>query len=105
MATDLRAADLAARLQRIPTSRVSWNIVLLAAGALIVEALDIGSLSIILPSVKSAWHLTPAQVGMLAASSALGIAIGMIPAGHLADRIGRKRLLIGGVPHWQTAPR
>src|ERR1700761_6800823 len=63
MATDLRAAELAARLQRIPTSRVSWNIVLLAAGALIVEALDIGSLSIILPSVKSAWHLTPAQVG------------------------------------------
>ena len=97
MATDLRAAELAARLQRIPTSRVSWNIVLLAAGALIIEALDIGSLSIILPSVKAAWHLTPTQVGMLAASSALGIALGMIPAGHLADRIGRKRLLIGGV--------
>jgi MFS transporter, putative metabolite:H+ symporter len=97
MTADLRAAQLAARLQRIPTSRVSWNIVLLAAGALIVEALDIGSLSIILPSVKSTWHLTPAQVGMLAASSALGIAVGMIPAGHLADRIGRKRLLIGGV--------
>lgn len=97
MATDLQAAELAARLQRIPTSRVSWNIVLLAAGALIIEALDIGSLSIILPSVKSTWHLAPAEVGMLAASSALGIAIGMIPAGFLADRIGRKRLLVGGV--------
>lgn len=97
MTTDVRAAKLAARLQRIPTSRVSWNIVLLAAGALIVEALDIGSLSIILPSVKALWHLTPTEVGMLAASSALGIAIGMIPAGYLADRIGRKRLLVGGV--------
>lgn len=97
MSTDVRAANLAARLQRIPTSRVSWTIVLLAAGALIVEALDIGSLSIILPGVKTVWHLTPPQVGILAASSALGIALGMIPSGYLADRIGRKRLLVGGV--------
>ena len=97
MATDLRAAQLAARLQRIPTSRASWMLVILAAGALIIEALDIGSLSIILPGVKALWHLTPAQIGMLAASSALGIAIGMIPAGRLADRLGRKRLLVGGV--------
>lgn len=97
MTTDSRAADLAARLQRIPTSRASWILVILAAGALVVEALDIGSLSIILPGVKSLWHLAPSQVGVLAASSALGIAIGMIPAGRLADRFGRKRLLVGGV--------
>lgn len=97
MAADLRAAQLAARLQRLPTSRASWMLVILAAGALIIEALDIGSLSIILPGVKGLWHLAPTQVGLLAASSALGIAIGMIPAGRLADRIGRKRLLVGGV--------
>ena len=72
-------------------------LVILASGALIVEALDIGSLSIIFPGVKNVWHLVPAQIGMLAASSALGIAVGMIPAGRLADRLGRKRLLVGGV--------
>jgi putative MFS transporter len=97
MPNDLRAAQLAARLQRIPTSRATWMLVILAAGALVIEALDIGSLSIILPVVKGLWHLSPTQVGILAASSALGIAIGMIPAGRLADRLGRKRLLVGGV--------
>ncbi len=97
MATDLRAAQLAARLQRIPTSSATWMLVLLAAGALVIEALDIGSLSIILPGIRKLWQLTPAQVGILAAASALGIAIGMIPAGRLADRLGRKRLLVGGV--------
>jgi hypothetical protein len=60
MTTDLRAALLAARLQRIPTSRASWMLVILAAGALVIEALDIGSLSIILPGVKVMWQLTPA---------------------------------------------
>ena len=97
MQTDMRAAQLAARLQRLPITRASWLLVILAAGALVVEALDIGSLSIILPGVKAMWHLTPTQIGMLAASSALGIAIGMIPAGRLADRFGRKRLLVIGV--------
>jgi putative MFS transporter len=97
MATDPRAALLAARLQRIPTSSATWMLVILAAGALVIEALDIGSLSIILPGVRALWHLSPSQVGILAASSAFGIAIGMIPAGRLADRLGRKRLLVAGV--------
>lgn len=97
MTTDTRAAELAARLQRLPTSRATWMLVILAAGALVIEAFDIGSLSIILPGVKALWHLSPAQVGVLAAASALGIAIGLIPAGRLADRFGRKRLLVGGV--------
>jgi MFS transporter, putative metabolite:H+ symporter len=97
MATDLNAARLAARLQRLPTTRVSWLLVMVAAGALVIEALDIGSLSIILPGVKVFWHLTPTEIGTLAASSALGVALGMIPAGRLADRLGRKRLLVGGV--------
>lgn len=90
-------AILMARLQRIPATWHSWLIVILAAGALIVEALNIGSLSIILPILRKQMHLTPFDVGVLAASSALGISIGMIPTGYLADRFGRKRLLILGV--------
>ena len=97
METSQTAAELAARLQRIPTTRSSWLLVILAAGALVVEALDIGSLGVILPGVRALWHLSPSQVGTLAAASALGIAVGMIPAGRLADQFGRKRMLVAGV--------
>lgn len=90
-------AWIAARMQRLPTTRFSWMIVVLAAGALIVEALDIGTLGTILPVLRKALALTPSQVGLLAASSSLGIVIGMIPAGRLADRFGRKPLLIAGI--------
>lgn len=93
----LSPAILMARLQRIPATSSSWLIVILAAGALVVEALNIGSLSIILPILRNQMHLTPFDVGVLAASSALGIAVGMIPTGYLADHFGRKRLLIFGV--------
>src|ERR1700730_4122008 len=88
---------LSAPLQRLPTPRYTCAFVLLLAGAFIVEAFDIGSLSVILPILKPLMHLSAVQVGMLAASSTVGITIGMIPAGLLADRFGRKRVLIGGV--------
>ena len=88
---------LAARLQRLPTTRYTWAFVLLLAGALIVEAFDIGSLSVILPILKPLMHFSAMEVGMLAASSTVGITIGMIPAGLLADHFGRKPVLIGGV--------
>lgn len=88
---------LSARLQRLPTTRYTIAFVSLLAGALVIEAFDIGSLSVILPILKPLMHLSAAQVGLLAASSAIGLTIGMIPAGLLTDRIGRKRALIGGV--------
>ncbi len=88
---------LSARLQRLPTTRYTCAFVLLLAGALIIEAFDIGSLSVILPILKPLMHLSAVQVGMLAASSTVGITIGMIPAGLLADSFGRKRVLIGGM--------
>jgi MFS family permease len=61
------------------------------------RSLDIGSLSVILPILKPLMHLSAVQVGMLAASSAVGFTIAMIPTGLLADRFGRKHPLIGGV--------
>ena len=88
---------LSARLQRLPTTRYTCTFVLLLAGALVIEAFDIGSLSVILPILKPLMHLSAVQVGLLAASSAIGLTIGMIPAGLLADRFGRKSVLIGGV--------
>ena len=87
---------VAARMERIPNTGYSWMIVLLVSGALIVEALDIGTLGTILPVVRKVMALTASDIGLLAASSALGIVIGMIPAGHLADRYGRKPLLMVG---------
>jgi MFS transporter, putative metabolite:H+ symporter len=87
---------VAARMDRIPNTSWSWMVVGLVSGALIVEALDIGTLGTILPVVRKVMVLAPSDIGLLAASSALGIVVGMIPAGHLADRYGRKPLLMAG---------
>jgi hypothetical protein len=50
-------ALLSARLERLPTTRYTYVFVLLLAGALFIEAFDIGSLSVILPILKPLMHL------------------------------------------------
>ncbi|WP_211703631.1 MFS transporter [Paraburkholderia aspalathi] len=64
--------------------------------ATMTEGLDIVSLSIILPHLKTLMSLAPHQVGMLAAASTFGITICSLPIGYLADRLGRKRMLMIG---------
>jgi putative MFS transporter len=88
---------LSARLNRVPTTRYTFAFVSLLAGASIIEAFDIGCLSVILPILRPLMHLSAVEVGLLAAASTVGVTIGMIPAGLLADRFGRKRVLIGGM--------
>ena len=56
---------LLARLQRLPTTRCTWTFVSLLGGAFIIEAFDIGSLSVILPILKPLMHLSAVQVGTL----------------------------------------
>ena len=58
------------------------------------DAMDVGLLSFIMASIKMDWHLSNAQMGWMGASNSIGMAIGAIAFGMMADRIGRKRVFI-----------
>ncbi|MDE2239367.1 MAG: MFS transporter, partial [Rhodospirillales bacterium] len=88
---------IAARLERLPVTWLTWRIVILAGFAWVTEALSIGSLGVSLPSLRESFHLAPANIGLLVAMQTFGVVIGLIPAGRLADRFGRKRVLVGGI--------
>ncbi len=90
-------AKIAARLERLPVTVLTWRIVIVAGLAWFTEALSIGSLGVSLPALRETLHLTPGDVGALVAFQTFGVVIGLIPAGRLADRYGRKRVLIGGI--------
>ncbi|PSR21789.1 MAG: MFS transporter [Sulfobacillus acidophilus] len=83
------------RFWGITASQAFWLI--LAALAWFIESYDIGLMSVVLLPFKQLFHLTGSDTGLLVASAAVGIVIGVVPSGFLADRLGRKRLLIASL--------
>ncbi len=89
--------NLLARLDRMPINGIILSIVALLGLVWILEAFDIGIIAPVLLLLRSTWHLQPHDVGLIGSSGTLGIVIGLLPAGRLADRYGRKTTLMGGI--------
>ncbi|MCL5950606.1 MAG: MFS transporter [Chloroflexi bacterium] len=97
-----QARRIAARIDRLPMSREIWLSMFLAGIAWLVESYDIGVISSALPSLQKQFGLDAFGVGTLAIASTLGIVISVIPAGSLADRVGRKTMLVIGTIWYAT---
>lgn len=75
--------------------KVSEGKLLTVAGfAWLFDALDVGLLSFIIAALKSEWQLNTVQMGWLGSSSSIGMAVGALFFGILADRIGRRDVLV-----------
>ncbi len=88
---------IAVRMDRLPVTSFTWRIVFLGSLAWFIESLSIGAVGVVIPVLKKTMTLTPANIGLLAVVSTIGIVVGLIPAGQLADRFGRKTVLVWGI--------
>ncbi|MDQ0190108.1 MFS transporter [Alicyclobacillus cycloheptanicus] len=96
--TDRRIqVNLLSRLDRIPITKTIVGVIALLALVWLAEAFDIGIVGPVLSTLEKTWSLSSWQTGLLAISSTLGVVTGMIPAGWLADRIGRRRVVLFGI--------
>ncbi|MFT9456537.1 MAG: MFS transporter [Liquorilactobacillus hordei] len=77
------------------TNKNETNKLLLTTGmAWLFDAMDVGMLSFIIAALKSEWNLSESQMGWIGSISSIGMAVGAIFFGILADRFGRKDILI-----------
>lgn len=58
------------------------------------DAMDVGMLSFIIAALAVSWGLGADQIGLLTAINSIGMAVGAATAGALADRFGRKIILL-----------
>ncbi len=94
---DQREAPHAAeRLDRLPPTRWLGGIMLLLFLSWFVESYDIGLGGSVLPSLTHQYHLSTAMKSFVSISANIGIVIGIVPAGRLTDRYGRRVVLIVG---------
>ena len=66
----------------------------LAALAIVLDGFDGQMIGYAIPSIMKEWGVTRAAFSMAVASGLVGMAIGSLAAGVIADRVGRKPVLI-----------
>jgi putative MFS transporter len=89
-------AGAAERLDRLPVSRWLTGVMAVLFLGWLVESYDIGLTGSVLPALTGVYHLSTGMKSLVSISSSAGVVIGIAPAGWLADRVGRKRVMIVG---------
>jgi MFS transporter, putative metabolite:H+ symporter len=86
--------DILARIERLPLS--SWQIRtrIIVGTATFFDAFDALSIAYVLPVIVPLWKLAPGQIGTLISFGFLGQLIGALAGGALAERFGRRPVII-----------
>ena len=83
------------RANFIGKKEISTNKLLGIAGTgWLFDALDVGMLSFIIAALKVEWNLSTEQMGWIGSINSIGMAVGALFFGLMADRIGRKNVFI-----------
>ncbi|MFJ4345297.1 MFS transporter [Pseudomonas sp. NPDC089401] len=77
-----------------PVSALQWRILLLCFLVTAIDGLDTAAIGFIAPALREHWQIGAAQLGPVLGAALIGLMLGAFMAGPLADRFGRKRVLL-----------
>ena len=90
-----RSSDASRRTGSAP--RDNWAAVLIASAAVTVVTLDLYGVNVALPTIRSDLDTGPTVASAIIVGYSLSLTALLIPFGRLADRAGRRRLLVSGL--------
>ena len=82
--------DLVSRVQRLPIGKFHYTLLWVIGLGWMFDAMDTGLISFILTTMADEWQMSAAEKGWVVSITFVGMAIGAVFAGGLADRIGRR---------------
>ena len=91
------------RMDRIPATAHTWPIIVFILMGWFAETIDLGGTSFLMPSIREYFQMDAATGGMYSSACFVGMFIGAIFAGALADKIGRKKVIVGCMAIWGCA--
>lgn len=91
------AIDVRALINQGSISRYQQRIIALCFAVVAMDGMDIALMGFIAPALKSDWGVSTHQLGAVISAALIGLALGAMLAGPLADRFGRRVVIISSV--------
>lgn len=80
-----------------PFSPYQWLILLLCFLIVATDGFDTAAIGFVAPALIKDWGIARIALGPVLSAALIGLAAGALISGPLADRLGRKRVLVGSV--------
>lgn len=80
------------RLDRLPFTHKHFKLLFGAGIGWALDAMDVGLIAFVMAALSAQWSLSPFQTSMLGSIGFVGMALGAVLGGLLADKFGRKQL-------------
>jgi len=85
-----------------PPTKTRWMVLLLISLMYLITYMDRTGISIAAPEMAREFRLSPTQIGIVFSVFLWAYAIGQIPLGSLADRLGPRLVFLIIVPFWSV---
>jgi len=92
-----RSLDVQAFLDEQPFSPLQWTIFALCFFIVLLDGFDTAAIGYIAPSLITEWGVARPDLAPVLSAALFGLAAGALSSGPLADRAGRKVVLVGAV--------
>lgn len=85
------------RLETLPVGSFHYKLLVVTGLGWLFDSMDTGLISFVLPVLAKEWGLSPEQVGWIGSVGLIGMALGAVLAGTIADKFGRKNVFAATV--------
>src|SRR5579864_8504053 len=92
--TDASPIDVAAFIDAQPVGGFQIKLILACATVLFLDGFDTTAIGYVAPALAKEWNIGKAALGPVFSAGLFGLMIGALLFGPLADRLGRKKIII-----------